>query len=71
MVNDVIVYLLRQKLAPPWEAKPSWLCIRNVYSVSSSEDKIFAERLQSARQLRELSQSELAGKAGLQPANLI
>lgn len=36
--------------------------------MSSSEDKIFAERLQSARQLRELSQSELAGKAGLQPS---
>jgi transcriptional regulator with XRE-family HTH domain len=36
--------------------------------MSSSEEKIFAERLQAARQLRKLSQSELASKAGLQPS---
>ena len=39
-----------------------------VYNVSSLEEKIFAGRLQAARQLRELSQSELASKAGLQPS---
>jgi transcriptional regulator with XRE-family HTH domain len=36
--------------------------------MSTTPEKIFAERLLSARQLRKLSQSELAGKAGLQPS---
>lgn len=31
-------------------------------------ERIFPERLQAARQLRKLSQSELATKAGLQPS---
>ncbi len=36
--------------------------------MSIEPEKIFAERLQSARQLRKLSQSELATKSGLQPS---
>jgi transcriptional regulator with XRE-family HTH domain len=36
--------------------------------MSTASEKSFTERLQAARQLRKLSQSELALKAGLQPS---
>jgi ribosome-binding protein aMBF1 (putative translation factor) len=36
--------------------------------MSTEPEKLFAERLQAARQLRKLSQSELATKSGLQPS---
>jgi len=36
--------------------------------MSTASEKSFPERLQAARQLRELSQSELAAKTGLQPS---
>jgi transcriptional regulator with XRE-family HTH domain len=36
--------------------------------MSTVPERIFPERLQAARQLRKLSQSELAAKAGLQPS---
>lgn len=36
--------------------------------MSTDPEKIFPERLQAAHQLRKLSQSELASKAGLQPS---
>jgi transcriptional regulator with XRE-family HTH domain len=38
-----------------------------VYSLSSMSE-IFSERLRNARQMRELSQSDLAEKTGLQPS---
>ena len=60
-------------------ARPkSWLrvivgAVINDYTESSiamptASEKSFPERLQAARQLRKLSQSELAAKAGLQPS---
>ncbi len=36
--------------------------------MSIGPERIFPERLQSARQLRKLTQSELAAKSGLQPS---